>query len=112
MRQDAPLVEGGKVSNRKCWDFTGQKYAAMSKEGSTWMCFTDPGDKNYKVNESQTMKVWTQTAKQITDQILSVPRTETAENAVQPGTSALFGRFYPNQATGVPPWCRGMESQV
>ena len=74
MRQDAPLVEGGKVSNRKCWDFTGQKYAAMSKEGSTWMCFTDPSDSSYKVNESQTMKVWTQTAKQITDQILSVPR--------------------------------------
>ena len=35
---------------------------------------------------------------------------ETAENAVQPGTPALFGRFYPNQATGVPPWCRGTKS--
>ena len=74
MRQDAPLINGGKVSNRKCWDFTGQKYAAMSKEGSTWMCLTDPSNNNYKVDESQTMKVWTQTAKQITDQILSVPR--------------------------------------
>ena len=32
-------------------------------------------DNNYKVDdESQTMKVWTQTAKQITDQILPVPR--------------------------------------
>ena len=29
-------------SHRKCWDFTGQKYTAMSKEGNTWICFTDP----------------------------------------------------------------------
>ena len=74
MRQDAPLVNGGSTSNRKCWDFTGQKYTTMSKEGNTWICFTDPSDSNYNVDESLTMKLWTQTAKQITDQILSVPR--------------------------------------
>ena len=42
MALDTPLEGGGEGSKRKCWDFTGQKYVPMAKQGHVWMCFTDP----------------------------------------------------------------------
>ena len=42
MALDTPLEGGGEGSKRKCWDFTGQKYVPMAKQGHVWMCFTEP----------------------------------------------------------------------
>eukprot|EP01048_Picozoa_sp_COSAG05_P022189 COSAG05_NODE_4345_length_1557_cov_1.939643_2_plen_89_part_01 len=42
MALNTPLQDGGKSSKRRCWDFTGQKYIPMAKEGYVWMCFTNP----------------------------------------------------------------------
>ena len=42
MALNTPLEDGGESSKRRCWDFTGQKYIPMAKEGYVWMCFTNP----------------------------------------------------------------------
>ena len=75
MALDTPLEGGGEGSKRKCWDFTGQKYVPMAKQGHVWMCFTDPNaDSTDQSQGSHLLKVYTQTAAQITDNILSVSR--------------------------------------
>eukprot|EP01048_Picozoa_sp_COSAG05_P005397 COSAG05_NODE_318_length_11494_cov_485.893813_15_plen_395_part_00 len=78
MALDTPLEDGGESSKRRCWDFTGQKYIPMAKEGYVWMCFTNPtvsGDNNTEIADGfHMLKVYTQTAAQITDNILSVSR--------------------------------------
>ena len=79
MALNTPLQDGGKSSKRRCWDFTGQKYIPMAKEGYVWMCFTNPtvSSDNITDNADQgfhMLKVYTQTAVQITDNILSVSR--------------------------------------
>ena len=47
----------------------------MAKQGHVWMCFTDPNaDSTDQSQGSHLLKVYTQTAAQITDNILSVSR--------------------------------------
>ena len=78
MALNTPLEDGGESSKRRCWDFTGQKYIPMAKEGYVWMCFTNPavsGDNSTEIADGfHMLKVYTQTAAQITDNILSVSR--------------------------------------
>lgn len=81
MALNTPLEDGGESSNRKCWDFTGKKYIPMAKQGHVWMCFTEPNDSSATITDSadqprgyHLLKVYTQTAAQITDNILSVSR--------------------------------------
>ena len=78
MALNTPLEDGGESSKRRCWDFTGQKYIPMAKEGYVWMCFTNPavsGDNSTEIADGfHMLKVYPQTAAQITDNILSVSR--------------------------------------
>ena len=54
MALNTPLQDGGKSSKRRCWDFTGQKYIPMAKEGYVWMCFTNPTVSSDNITDNAT----------------------------------------------------------